>query len=414
MDKIQYLAMIQAYTGIGIGLMIGLGAAGACIGVGIMCSRFLEGAARQPELANMLQAKVFLLLGLIDASFIIGVGLAMLFAFGNPLLAVVERLIATIRRRDPSRRLGSRHEHQSHAVRPGISSSRSSSGSRSGSSGRRSWRAIEERQHEDRRRPRRRRQGRAVARGRPGARSRRWWRRPAARPAASSTRPRRRANGIVEEARVTARPGARAHHPVGQGRRGPADQQGPRRAAGPGGRRSRWPAPRRSWPGRSIPATHQDLLDQARGADLRQPHGRARHRRTTLRPGGLRACEGRRASCRRWSDFLKLAAVLVTEPDVNRMLFTPGRRPERGSPRPSPSSAASNSAIRRRCAMASARRGANFLKVLVGESAARRAAGHRRRASTSLKAEAENTLDVTLTTRVRRQRRAAGAASSTR
>ena len=34
---------------------------------------------------------VFLLLGLIDASFIIGVGLAMLFAFGNPLLAVVAK-----------------------------------------------------------------------------------------------------------------------------------------------------------------------------------------------------------------------------------------------------------------------------------------------------------------------------------
>ncbi|MBI3523777.1 MAG: F0F1 ATP synthase subunit C [Betaproteobacteria bacterium] len=90
MDKLQYLAMIQAYTGIGIGLIIGLGAAGACIGVGIMCSRFLEAAARQPELMNALQAKVFLLLGLIDASFIIGVGLAMLFAFGNPLLAVIQ------------------------------------------------------------------------------------------------------------------------------------------------------------------------------------------------------------------------------------------------------------------------------------------------------------------------------------
>ena len=89
MDKLQYLAMIQAYTGIGIGLMIGLGAAGACIGVGIMCSRFLEGAARQPELIPALQGKVFLLLGLIDASFIIGLGIAMLFAFGNPLLAVV-------------------------------------------------------------------------------------------------------------------------------------------------------------------------------------------------------------------------------------------------------------------------------------------------------------------------------------
>ena len=87
MEKLQFIAMIQAYTGIGIGLIIGLGAAGAGIGVGIMCSRFLEGAARQPELMPTLQAKVFLLLGLIDASFIIGVGLAMLFAFGNPLLA---------------------------------------------------------------------------------------------------------------------------------------------------------------------------------------------------------------------------------------------------------------------------------------------------------------------------------------
>ena len=90
MEKLQMLAMIQAYTGVGIGLMIGLGAAGACIGIGIMCSRFLEAAARQPELTASLQGKVFLLLGLIDASFIIGLGIAMLFAFGNPLLSVIK------------------------------------------------------------------------------------------------------------------------------------------------------------------------------------------------------------------------------------------------------------------------------------------------------------------------------------
>ena len=86
MEKLQLIAMVQASTGIGIGLMIGLGALGACVGVGIMCSRFLEAAARQPELTDSLQGKVFLLLGLIDASFIIGLGIAMLFAFGNPLI----------------------------------------------------------------------------------------------------------------------------------------------------------------------------------------------------------------------------------------------------------------------------------------------------------------------------------------
>ena len=89
MENLQLLAMIQAYTGVGIGLIIGLGAAGACIGIGIMCASFLEGAARQPEMIPALQGKVFLLLGLIDASFIIGVGLAMMFAFANPLLSVI-------------------------------------------------------------------------------------------------------------------------------------------------------------------------------------------------------------------------------------------------------------------------------------------------------------------------------------
>jgi F-type H+-transporting ATPase subunit c len=91
MENMQLLAMIQAYTGVGIGLIIGLGAAGACIGIGIMCASFLEGAARQPEMIPSLQAKVFLLLGLIDASFIIGVGLAMMFAFANPLLGVIAK-----------------------------------------------------------------------------------------------------------------------------------------------------------------------------------------------------------------------------------------------------------------------------------------------------------------------------------
>jgi F-type H+-transporting ATPase subunit c len=83
------LAMVQSYTAIGVGLMVGIGAAGACIGVGNMCSSFLDGAARQPELIPQLQSKVFLLLGLIDASFIIAVGIALLFAFANPLLSAL-------------------------------------------------------------------------------------------------------------------------------------------------------------------------------------------------------------------------------------------------------------------------------------------------------------------------------------
>ena len=86
----EFIALIQANTGIGIGLMIGLGALGACIGIGIMGSKFLEAAARQPELIPMLQGRMFLLVGLIDASFIIGLAMAMYFAIANPLLGALQ------------------------------------------------------------------------------------------------------------------------------------------------------------------------------------------------------------------------------------------------------------------------------------------------------------------------------------
>ena len=75
-----------SYVALAAGLIIGLGACGACIGIGIMGSKFLESSARQPELTPMLQKSMFLLVGLIDAAFLIGVGLALYFATANPLL----------------------------------------------------------------------------------------------------------------------------------------------------------------------------------------------------------------------------------------------------------------------------------------------------------------------------------------
>jgi F-type H+-transporting ATPase subunit c len=49
-----------------------------------MGGKYIEAAARLPELMNTLQTKMFLLAGLIDAAFLIGVGIAMMFAFANP------------------------------------------------------------------------------------------------------------------------------------------------------------------------------------------------------------------------------------------------------------------------------------------------------------------------------------------
>jgi F-type H+-transporting ATPase subunit c len=77
---------ILGLVALACGVIIGLGAIGACIGIGLMGGKYLEASARQPELMNELQTKMFLLAGLIDASFLIGVGIAMMFAFANPFV----------------------------------------------------------------------------------------------------------------------------------------------------------------------------------------------------------------------------------------------------------------------------------------------------------------------------------------
>jgi F-type H+-transporting ATPase subunit c len=85
----EFIAHVQGLTAIAIGLIIGLGALGACLGIAIMGSKFLESAARQPELIPVLQGRMFLLAGLIDAAFIIGLAIALFFGIANPLLSIL-------------------------------------------------------------------------------------------------------------------------------------------------------------------------------------------------------------------------------------------------------------------------------------------------------------------------------------
>jgi F-type H+-transporting ATPase subunit c len=81
METLALLANVQASTALAIGIMVGLAALGAGIGMALMAGKFLESAARQPELIPVLQVRMFLTAGLIDAAFIITVGVALMFAF---------------------------------------------------------------------------------------------------------------------------------------------------------------------------------------------------------------------------------------------------------------------------------------------------------------------------------------------
>lgn len=84
MQAASFFAQIQGMTAVAVALLIGLGALGTAIGFGLLGGKFLEGSARQPEMVPMLQVKMFIVAGLLDAVTMIGVGIALYFTFANP------------------------------------------------------------------------------------------------------------------------------------------------------------------------------------------------------------------------------------------------------------------------------------------------------------------------------------------
>ncbi|OGT68045.1 MAG: ATP F0F1 synthase subunit C [Gammaproteobacteria bacterium RIFCSPHIGHO2_12_FULL_45_9] len=90
MEIAQLIASVQGLTAIAAGLLIGLAAVGAAIGLGILGGKFLEGVARQPELSPMLMVRMFLMAGLVDAFAAISLAMGLVLMYTkNPFLAAV-------------------------------------------------------------------------------------------------------------------------------------------------------------------------------------------------------------------------------------------------------------------------------------------------------------------------------------
>ncbi|TCP97294.1 F-type H+-transporting ATPase subunit c [Cricetibacter osteomyelitidis] len=70
-------------------ILLAFAAIGTAIGFGLLGGKFLESSARQPELANSLQTKMFIIAGLLDAISMIAVGIALLFIFANPFISLL-------------------------------------------------------------------------------------------------------------------------------------------------------------------------------------------------------------------------------------------------------------------------------------------------------------------------------------
>jgi F-type H+-transporting ATPase subunit c len=85
----ENVAHVMGMSVIAASILIGLGALGTAIGFALLGGKFLEGSSRQPELTPMLQTKMFIVAGLLDAVPMVGVAIALLLIFANPFTAAL-------------------------------------------------------------------------------------------------------------------------------------------------------------------------------------------------------------------------------------------------------------------------------------------------------------------------------------
>jgi len=89
------IAEIVTGTAIGVGAMFAAAGLGSAIGWGLICSKTLEGIARQPEMRGSLMVNMFIFAGLMESFPFILFGVSMWFLFANPFVGAFTKLAAT-------------------------------------------------------------------------------------------------------------------------------------------------------------------------------------------------------------------------------------------------------------------------------------------------------------------------------
>ena len=78
---------IVSATALVVGIVLAAAALGSALGWGLICSKFIEGIARQPEMRAQLTGQMLFTGGLMEAFPMIVLGISMWFIFANPFLA---------------------------------------------------------------------------------------------------------------------------------------------------------------------------------------------------------------------------------------------------------------------------------------------------------------------------------------
>lgn len=85
----ELLVSIYSSTAIAVGIMLAAAGLGSALGWGMICSKYIEGIARQPEMRPQLMGQMLFTGGLMEAFPMIILGMAMWFVFANPFVGAM-------------------------------------------------------------------------------------------------------------------------------------------------------------------------------------------------------------------------------------------------------------------------------------------------------------------------------------
>ncbi len=84
---------IMSATAIAVGIILAAAGLGSALGWGLICSKFIEGIARQPEMRAQLTGQMLFTGGLMEAFPMIVLGISMWFIFANPFIGAATAAI---------------------------------------------------------------------------------------------------------------------------------------------------------------------------------------------------------------------------------------------------------------------------------------------------------------------------------
>lgn len=86
----ELLVSVYSSTAIAVGIILAAAGLGSALGWGLICSKYLEGIARQPEMRPQLMGQMLFTGGLMEAFPMIVLGMAMWFVFANPFIGAIQ------------------------------------------------------------------------------------------------------------------------------------------------------------------------------------------------------------------------------------------------------------------------------------------------------------------------------------